>query len=329
VGAIVCRAGRTDLMNPDELRFVEPPVLFLVGSLDTDVLAINRRTAARLRCEHQTLVIDGASHLFEEPGALELVADQAKAWFLSHGVPAALGTRYVHGATEREVRQREDGYGHYDHVVDGPAFRDRADAGHALARSLARHKSERPIVLGVPRGGVPVAYEVAKELHAPLDVIVARKLGAPGQEELGIGAVTPEGTRHLNTLLIKQLGVSEGYLERVTAEQCAEARRRERLFRRGAPPLELKGRTVLVIDDGLATGATMHAVIKQLHDEHAGKVVVGVPVGSREACAELRDEVDELVCLHAPESLFAVGAHYERFEQTSDTEVQELLARRR
>lgn len=204
-------------------------------------------------------------------------------------------------------------------------FADRRDAGRALAERLASLATTHPIVLGIPRGGVPVAAEIARALHADLDVLVARKLGAPSSEELAIGATTADGGRWLNGALIRQLGVSATYLERITAEQMREATRREHLFREGRPPLALAGRTVILVDDGLATGATMRAAARSVRGHAPAKLVVAVPVGARETCEDLRAEADEVICLAMPEPFYAVGMHYRDFGQTSDAEVVELL----
>ena len=205
-------------------------------------------------------------------------------------------------------------------------FRDRADAGRALARHLSAYRGRHVVVLGIPRGGVPVASEVAWELDAELDVVVARKLGAPGFEELAIGAVTANGGRFLNESLIRELGVSTSYLEAVTARERAEALRREAEFRGTGPPAVLEGRSVIIVDDGLATGATMRAAVRSVRQRRPGRLIVAVPVGAPDACAALRSEADEVVCPHEPAAFFAVGAYYDRFEPTEDDEVRRLLA---
>lgn len=204
-------------------------------------------------------------------------------------------------------------------------YEDRADAGAQLAEQLAPYAAQRPLVLGIPRGGVVVARAVAERLAAPLDVIVARKLGAQYQEEVAIGAVTADGSRVLNDALISLLDVPAEYLDRVTRAQRAEAERRERAFRAGLPPLAVAGRSVIVVDDGLATGATMRACIHALKRARAESVVIAVPVGSAEACRELSAEVDTLICPWRPDPFFAVGAHYQNFDQVSDEEVTEIL----
>jgi predicted phosphoribosyltransferase len=180
-------------------------------------------------------------------------------------------------------------------------------------------------VLGLPRGGVPVAAAVARALDAELDVVVSRKLGAPISAELAIGAVTANGGRFLNDDVIRMLNVSEAYLEAVTATQQAEARRRETLFRGSRPAPVIAARTVILVDDGVATGATMRAAVRSVRRQQPKRLVVAVPVGAPETCAALRAEVDELVCLHEPESFGAVAYYYEDFSQTQDSDVQALL----
>lgn len=207
----------------------------------------------------------------------------------------------------------------------GTLFRDRVDAGVQLAAALERYHGQDVLVLGIPRGGVVVAAEVARRLGAALDVIVARKLGAPISRELAIGAVTADGERYLNEDILRELGVTERYLQRVTEEEQAEARRREERFRAGRPPARVAGRTVILVDDGLATGATMRAAVRSVRRHGPARLVVAVPVGARETCEELRAEADEVVCLYQPEPFWAVGAHYQHFEPVDDATVQELL----
>ena len=207
----------------------------------------------------------------------------------------------------------------------GIRYRDRAEAGAVLARDLERFRGEHPAVLGIPRGGVPVAAVVARHLGGELDVIVARKLGAPMHEELAIGAVTADGGRFLNHDVLAALDVSPEYLSRVTEEQMREARSRERRFRGTRPPVALTGRTVILVDDGLATGATMRAAARAVRARGPARLVVAVPVGSPEACAALAGEGDELVCPSRPEPFYAIGVHYMDFAQVDDDEVIALL----
>ena len=204
-------------------------------------------------------------------------------------------------------------------------FRDRRDAGRQLAERLEPYRKARPVVFAIPRGGVPVGAEVAHSLNTDLDVVVARKLGAPFHAELALGAVAADGERYLNQDIIDYLRVDDAYLERITKEQGEEARRRERRFRGGRPPADVKGRTVLLVDDGLATGATMRAAARSLRKREPGRLVVAVPVGSREACAALREDADEVVCLAQPDPFYAIGMHYESFGQVEDAEVISLL----
>jgi erythromycin esterase-like protein/predicted phosphoribosyltransferase len=209
-------------------------------------------------------------------------------------------------------------------------FRDRREAGRRLAAKVAPY-ANRPdvVVLGLPRGGVPVAYEVASALNAPLDVFIVRKLGIPGYEELAMGAVATGGVRVLNEELVKKLGIPEYLIEVVAAREQEELKRQERLYRGGLPPPDVLGRTVILVDDGLATGATMQAAIKALKQLDPARIVVAVPIGSREACEELKAEADDVICAVTPEPFHAVGLWYEDFSQTTDEEVRALLARRR
>jgi predicted phosphoribosyltransferase len=206
-------------------------------------------------------------------------------------------------------------------------FRDRADAGRTLAVDLA-HLAGRDdvVVLALPRGGVPVAYEVAKALRAPLDVFLARKLGVPGQPELAMGAIASGGVRVLHQAVIDALAITPEAIEDVAAREGSELARREQVYRTGRPPLDVAGRTVVVVDDGLATGATMRAAVTALRAQLAGRIVVAVPVGPRETCEEMATEADEVVCAHMPRSFHAVGQWYEDFSPTTDDEIRALLA---
>src|SRR5882757_4333615 len=208
-------------------------------------------------------------------------------------------------------------------------FRDRREAGRVLAEKLAAY-ANRPdvLVLALPRGGVPVAYEVARALGAPLDVFVVRKLGVPGYEELAMGAVATGGVRVLNDQLVSRLGIPNYLIDAVAARERQELARRERLYRGGRPPPNVSGRTVILVDDGLATGATMHAAIAALRQLQPARIVVAVPTASPDTCQELRAEVDDVICAITPEPFQAVGRWYQDFAQTTDEEVQDLLTRR-
>ncbi|HSO35238.1 MAG TPA: phosphoribosyltransferase [Labilithrix sp.] len=208
-------------------------------------------------------------------------------------------------------------------------FRDRVDAGEQLAARLASYRGSSPLVLGLPRGGVPVAYEVARALEAPLDVCVVRKVGAPSQPELGVGAVAEDGALYLDHDLIDRLGIPDDELASLVATKQAEVEDRVRRFRRGAPPLDVRGKTVLVVDDGVATGGTARAALQTLRARGAGRIVLAVPVGASESLAELASVADELVCLSPEESFYAVGLWYDDFTPTLDEDVIELLDRAR
>jgi predicted phosphoribosyltransferase len=206
-------------------------------------------------------------------------------------------------------------------------FRDRREAGRLLATRLQAY-ANRPdvIVLALPRGGVPVAYEVARALNAPLDVFLVRKLGVPGYEELAMGAVATGGVTVFNEEIIRRLGIPDYVIEAVGGRELQELARREQLYRGNRPPPEVRGRTVILVDDGLATGATMHAAIEALRQMQPARIVVAVPTASPQTCQEMRAEVDEVVCAMTPEPFQAVGRWYQDFSQTSDEEVSQLLA---
>lgn len=207
-------------------------------------------------------------------------------------------------------------------------FRDRIEAGQVLAQRLKGViRDSNPIVLALPRGGVPVGFEVAKALHSDLDIFLVRKLGVPGHEELAIGAIASGGIRVLNQALIRELGLTSLVIDSITARQRREIERRERLYREDRPPLAVGDRTVILIDDGLATGATMLAAARALRIQRPKRIIVAVPVASREACEEFRRHVDETVCAETPEPFYSVGSWFEDFSQTSDAEVRELLER--
>lgn len=208
------------------------------------------------------------------------------------------------------------------------AFPDRAEAGRVLGLELAKYAGAADvIVLGLPRGGVPVAYEVARALRVPLDVFIVRKLGVPGFEELAVGAIASGGVRVLNEEVANALPNADEIIEAVTQRESAELERREHEYRDGRPAPELQNKTVILIDDGLATGATMRAAVKALRQRGAVKIVVAVPVGPPDTCKEFEEVADEVVCASSPEFFQAVGQYYEDFSQTSDDEVRDLLTK--
>ncbi|MFE9362111.1 phosphoribosyltransferase family protein [Streptomyces sp. NPDC006978] len=206
-------------------------------------------------------------------------------------------------------------------------FTDRTDAGRQLAEALRHLERRDPVVLGLPRGGVPVAYEVARALGAPLDVIVVRKLGVPYRPELGFGAIGEGGARVISDEIVRHAGVREKDLEAVERAEEAELLRRAQTYREGRPRLPLEGRTVVVVDDGVATGATARAACHVVRAQGASHVVLAVPVASPDVAARMREDVDEVVCLSTPHLFSAVGEWYRDFSQTSDEEVVSLLAR--
>lgn len=205
-------------------------------------------------------------------------------------------------------------------------FRNRAEAGAVLARKLERYRDMPGVlVLGLPRGGVPVAEAVATALNAPLDILLVRKLGVPGQEELAMGAIASNGIQILNDSVIQYMGIPESVLEAVTKREAEEIRRREQAYRGVRPAADIPGKTVIVVDDGLATGSTMKAAIAALRRQEPAKIIVAVPTASPETCEELKSEADEIVCAITPEPFYAVGFSYEDFEQTTDAEVRALI----
>jgi putative phosphoribosyl transferase len=212
--------------------------------------------------------------------------------------------------------------------MDSRRFRDRFDAGRRLAAALA-HYAGRPdmIVLGLPRGGIPVGFEVARELGAPFDALLVRKLGVPGHEELAMGAIASGGTEVLNEEVVEALDIDEESVAIVAARERSELERRERLYRRGAPPPQVESRTAILVDDGLATGATMRAAVTALRARNPERIVAAVPVAAPRVCAELAREVDEMICAVTPELFGAVGSWYKRFESPTDEEVVELIDR--
>lgn len=209
-----------------------------------------------------------------------------------------------------------------------PRFRDRFEAGRYLASGL-KHYAGRPnlLVLALPRGGVPVAYEVARALHAPLDVMLVRKLGVPGHEELAMGAIASGGIRVISDDVVRALGLPDRAIATVAAQEEHELQRREHLYRGDRPPPDVRGKTVILVDDGLATGSTMRAAIAALKAQGSERLVVAVPVAAAETCEAIQREVDEVVCALAPEPFLAVGQWYQDFSQISDEEVRQLLRR--
>ena len=205
-------------------------------------------------------------------------------------------------------------------------FKDRRDAGKQLAKELSDFKGQDDaIVLGLPRGGVPVAFEVAEALKLPLDVFIVRKLGVPGQPELAMGAIASGGIQVLNDSVIRRAGISESQIEDVAQKEKEELKKREKAYRGARPDIDLHGKTVLLVDDGLATGASMRAAISALQEHEPKKIIVAVPTAPSDTCQEFEPEVDQIICLRTPTPFWGVGGSYQNFSQTTNEEVRELL----
>jgi putative phosphoribosyl transferase len=305
IGAVVSRGGRPDLAIR-HLAGVRAPTLLIVGGHDFGVIELNEKAYRVLRCEKSLKIVPGATHLFEEPGALEQVAELAGDWF----------TRHLKMSEAADPARQES-------VV----YMNREAAGRMLARRLMPYAHTEVVVLGIPRGGVPVAKEVADALNAPLDVIVVRKLGAPGQPELGIGAVVDgDHPRAIfNQDIIEHLGVSDEYVEAEIARQLKEVNRRESAYRGGRARIPLAGKTVIVIDDGIATGSSVRAALRGVRRQMPKRLILATPVAPAESIEALRSDADEIVCLETPEDFFAVGQFYRDFRQVSHDQVKEIL----
>lgn len=208
-------------------------------------------------------------------------------------------------------------------------FHDRDEAGRLLGRELRKRLGARDdvVVLALPRGGVPIGFHVAEEIGAPLDVFIVRKLGVPGHEELAMGAIASGGVRVMNEQVMQHLPIPAQMIEAVAQREQGELERRERDYRGDRPPVDVRGKTVIVVDDGLATGSTMRAAVQALRKMNPRAIIVAVPVAARDTCERLRRDVDDILCLRTPEPFDAVGLWYEDFSQTSDEEVHDLLER--
>ena len=207
-------------------------------------------------------------------------------------------------------------------------YDNRREAGVELASRIARFKGPDTVVLALPRGGVPVGYEVARALEAPLDVFLVRKLGVPGHRELAMGAIASGGVRVLNEDVVGWYGITPAAIEQVAREEQVELERRERAYRNGRPPIPLEGRTVVLVDDGLATGSTMRAGVQAIRVQRPARIVVAVPVGAPDTCRQFADIADEVICARTPEPFSAVGLWYRDFTPTNDAQVRELLHER-
>ena len=304
VAAVVSRGGRPDLAG-DALATVEAPTLLIVGSRDDQVLELNRWAMERMKCTVELVVVPGAGHLFEEPGTLEYVVRQATGWF------------------KRFLTQGDTD------AIQLP-FKNRRTAGRLLAEQLLKFRDDHPLVFALPRGGVPVAYEVAEKLDADLDLLLVRKIGAPHHQEFGIGAVVDGENPQIlvDQNVVDQLAVPSGYIHNEAHRQLREIERRRQEYLGARKPLPVTGRTVIVVDDGVATGSTVRLALRAIRQKKPAKLVLAVPVGPPDTILSIERECDEVICLVTPDPFYAVGAHYEHFDQTSDDEVRELLADR-
>ena len=306
ISAVVSRGGRPDLAIR-HLATVQAPTLLIVGGDDYGVIELNEKAYRVLRCEKSLKIISGATHLFEEPGTLEQVAKMAAGWFKKH-------------LQEKPADDPEE-------LLEPIVYPNREAAGRMLARRLRSYAGEKVVVLGIPRGGLPVAKEVADELRAPLDIVVVRKLGAPGQPELGIGAVVDgdHPSAIFNKEILESLGVSHDYIETEIARQVKEVRRRETAYRDGRGKIPLEGKIVIVVDDGIATGSSVRAALRGIRRQNPERIILAVPVAPPETVDALRGEADEIVCLETPDDFYAVGQFYRDFHQVADDEVKTIL----
>ena len=307
VRAGVSRGGRPDLAGA-ALPLVRAPTLMIVGGNDHEVLELNRDAIDRMTVATQLAIVPGATHLFEEPGALDEVAQLASEWLIDHFAQVFAEPRR----------------GNW-----GRQFTDRRSAGQRLAGALRHYEGAHAIVFGLPRGGVPVADEIARALGAPLDIWLVRKIGMPIQPELGMGALAEGAALVLDAGLVKWSGAGPRELRALVHRKAAEIRRHAKLYRGELAAPDVRGKTAILVDDGIATGSTLAAAIKGARRRGAARVVVAAPVAAAEAAAALRRSADEVVSLSTPEQLIAVGAWYQDFHQLSDDEVMMILAEAR
>jgi predicted phosphoribosyltransferase/pimeloyl-ACP methyl ester carboxylesterase len=294
VRAIVSRGGRPDLAWM-ALQKVKAPTLLIVGECDPEVLQLNRTALRRLGGVRELRIVPGAGHLFEERGALQRVAVLARDWFAAH-IP-------------------ED-----DPPTEAGRFADRTDAGRRLAARLAGRVFTDPMVLAIPRGGIVLGVALAEKLNADLDVVLSRKLRMPGNPEYALGAISETGDVYLN-VDEEAPPIVKNYLDEECRHQMEEIARRRKLFRKGRGPAPIAGRSVIVTDDGIATGSTMIAALRTIRLQHPLELIVAVPVAAPDRLRQVAKECDEVVCLNEAPDLMAVGEYYEDFTQVEDEEV--------
>ncbi|MEX2287678.1 MAG: alpha/beta family hydrolase [Planctomycetaceae bacterium] len=312
IAAVVSRGGRPDLAM-DDLPSVRAATLLIVGEDDEPVVQMNREAFATLECEKEMELIHGATHLFPEPGALEKVARLARQWFVTH---------------LRQQRQAGRGRATLEPQVSSdpdPLFRDREDAGRQLAKRLKELELHDPLVLGIPRGGVATGAVLARELNADLDIVLARKLRAPMQPELAIGSVSEDGHVYLTPEARTIPGVTDEYIAREREYQINEIERRTTLFRSVRPAARFAGRSIILTDDGIATGSTMLAALDVIKAHEPYEVIVAAPVAPPDRLEPIRQKCDRLICLHTPALFWAIGQFYADFRQVEDDEVVNLL----
>lgn len=299
VRAVVSRGGRPDLAG-EALRNVNAPTLLIVGSEDRDVLALNDAAAEEMRCPKRLSVVPGAGHLFEEPGTMDHMLAIAGAWFLKHLAASQQASL---------------------------PFANREHAGKLLGRVLADRRFHAPVVYALPRGGVPVALPIARALNAPVDVLMVRKIGVPWQPEVAAASVI-DGEQ-ADIVLIEQVlrstGLDESQIHRLAKSELAEIERRRRIYLPGRKPVPARGRTAILVDDGIATGTSMRAAILAVRKRHPSAIVLAVPVAARESLRMLGPLVDDAVAIAVPQRFHSVGEYFLDFHQLSDQEVIDLL----
>ncbi len=304
VRAVVSRGGRPDLAGA-ALASVHAPALFAVAGADAEMLELNRDAVAHMTVPTQLAIVPGASAAFDEPGALDEVATLAGEWIVEH---------FAHAFSEVDPAR-----------ASGRQFRDRRAAGARLATMLEHHAGTGAVVFGLARGGVVVADAVAYALGAPLDVWLATKLGMPIQPELGMGALAEGAALVLDPMIVRWSGCSPREILDLVHRKGAELRRRARHYRGDHPPLDIRGRTAILVDEGIATPAVLRAAVRGARKRGARRVVVAAPVAASEAVAALRLDADEVVCVALPHQLMAVGGWYEQFRAVGEQEVVDLL----
>jgi predicted phosphoribosyltransferase/dienelactone hydrolase len=322
VSAVVSRGGRPDLAD-ELLEQVQAPTLFIVGGLDRQVLELNEQAARRLHCEHRVEVVPGATHLFEEGDSLDRVADLAAGWFVEHLGPRPGAHERVSHTTGRHAPVRSGA----PRARRPDQFEDRDEAGEVLARAVAVHADQlvEPLVVALPRGGVPVAMPVARMLGVPVEAIVTRKVGVPGQPEVALGAVDEEGFAVIDDRFRHSLRLSPDEVHRLVEIAHEEAVQRAALVRGDRPVSALAGHDVVLVDDGYATGMTSIAAARYLHRHGARRVVLAIPVAPRSLMVAAPLDFDLVICPITPDRFRAVGLHYRRFDQVPDDVVHELL----